>query len=166
MKRWLTGLATIVALAAGAWPQTPPSATIGPAQDRRFAERFRQADRNGDGVITNDEARAAGLWFTEDFGTVDTDRSGTVTLFELGQAAQQRLSRWLADRDAADTDHDGRVTAAEAARVPGLAEAFTRVDRDHDRAVSRAEYESYALDRLSRGAELPSVAPNLFEKRF
>lgn len=166
MRNLIAVAATVVALAGSGWPQTPPAATITPAPDSAFAERFRQADRNGDGVITDDEARAAGLWFTNDFDSVDTDRSGTVTLFELVRAGQQRLSRWLSARDSADTNHDGQLTEAEAAQVPGLASTFTAADRNHDRAVSRAEFESYALDRLNRGADLPSVAPNIFEKRF
>jgi len=32
--------------------------------------------------------------------------------------------------------------------------------------MSRPEFESYALDRLYRNSELPSVAPNIIEKKF
>ncbi len=164
MQALLIVAAIVVVLAGAAWPQTPGA--TGEARDSRFAEHFRQADTNGDGRITEDEARAAGLWFTQDFNSVDTDRNGTVTLFELSQALQQRLSRWLSDFDAADANHDGRVSEDEAARAPSIAEAFTTIDRNKHRAVSRPEYESYAIDRLYRNAELPSVAPNIFEKRF
>ena len=164
MRTLLTAAAVVIALAGAAWPQTP-SAT-GEAQDSLFVERFRQADANGDGRITEEEARAAGLWFTQDFNSVDTDRSGTVTLVELSKALQQRLSRWLSDFDAADTNHDGRVSEEEAARAPSIAEAFTTIDRDKHHAVTRQEYKSYAIDRMYRDAELPSVAPNIFEKRF
>src|SRR5450759_4946963 len=150
MRILLAVAATVAALAGTGWPQTP--STTG-APDSRFAERFRQADTNGDGVITNDEARAAGLWFTRDFNSVDTDRSGTVTLFELGQALQRRLSRWLSDFDAADADHDGRVTEDEARRAPSIAEVFTTIGRNKDHTVSRQEYESYAIDRLYRDSE-------------
>jgi hypothetical protein len=154
----------VVALTGTGWAQAPVETDVVP--ESRFAERFRQADANGDGFISAEEARAAGLWFMQDFDSVDTDRSGTVTLFELGQALQRRLRRWLSERDAADADRDGRLTEAEAARVPSIAEVFTAADRDKDRIVSREEYESYALDRLYRHTELPSVAPNIIEKRF
>jgi len=164
MKRILLTVAAVSALAGAAWSQKP--AAPAPARESRFAERFRQADTNGDGVITPDEARAARLWFSEDFNSVDTDRSGTVTLFELGQALQQRLGRWLSDFDAADANHDGRVTEDEAKRAPSVAGAFSTIDRNKRHAVTRPEYESYAIDRLYRHSELPSVAPNIIEKRF
>lgn len=164
MRTFLAVAAILAVLARTGWPQTPGGP--GETPDSRFAERFRQADANGDGRITEDEARAAGLWFTRDFNSVDTDHSGTVTLFELGQALQRRLSRWLSDFDAADTNHDGRVTEDEAARMPSIGEVFKTTNRSKDRAVSRQEFESYAIDRMYRDSELPSVAPNIIDKRF
>jgi Ca2+-binding EF-hand superfamily protein len=163
MRPLLTVAVTVVALAGAAWPQTPRS-TVAP--ESRFAERFHQADANGDGSITVEEAQAAHLWFKEDFDSVDTDRSGTVTLFELAQALQQRLSHWLSDFDAADVNHDGQVSEEEAAQAPTFANVFTSIDRGKHQAVSRRQYESYAVERIYRDAELPSVAPNIFEKRF
>ena len=162
MRTLLTVAVTVLALAGTGWPQTPRPTG---APDSRFAERFRQADANGDGVITADEARAAHLWFAQDFDKVDTDRSGTVTLFELAQALQQHLSHWLSDFDAADINHDGQVTEDEVARAPTIANVFTTL-RGKRHAVSRQQYESYAIERIYRDAELPSVAPNIFEKRF
>src|SRR5574341_1819719 len=120
MRRFLVVAATLVAFTRAGWPQTPGATGVPESQ---FTERFRQADANGDGLITDDEARAAGLWFTRDFTSVDTDRSGTVTLFELGQALQRRVSRWLSERAAADANHDGKLTQDEAARSPSIAEA-------------------------------------------
>ncbi len=157
--RTLLTLVTVLVLAGAGWSQTPRPTG---APDSRLTERFRQVDLNGDGVITPDEARAAHLLSPRDFESVDADHSGTVTLFELGQA----LSRWLADFDAADANHDGKVTADEAARVPTLATMFTTINRDQHKAVSRQQYEAYAIQRLTRDSELPSVAPNIFEKRF
>jgi Ca2+-binding EF-hand superfamily protein len=159
---------TLVAVAAiavtlASLAQTPPATG---APDKQFTERIRQADTNGDGVISEAEARAAGLWFTQDLGSADTDHSGTVTLFEFGQALQQRLNRWLSDLASVDTNHDGVVTQDEARRVPGIAEAFTTIDRNKDRAVSRDEYDASTIDRIYRSSELPSVAPNIIEKRF
>jgi EF hand domain-containing protein len=163
MRTLLTVAAIVVTLVSLAQAQTPPATG---APDKQFAERFRQADTNGDGVISEAEARAAGLWFTEDLGSVDTDHSGTITLFEFGQAMQQRLNRWLSDLGTVDTNHAGVVKEDEARRVPGVADAFTTIDRHKDRAVRRDESDSYAIDRIYRSSELPSVAPNIIEKRF
>ena len=87
-------------------------------------------------------------------------------IIELGQALQRRVSRWLSGRDSADTNHDGRLTEDEAARAPSIAEAFKTMGRNNDRAVTREEYESHAIDRMYRDSELPYVAPNIIEKRF
>ena len=164
MRTLLVVATAVLALTGPAWAQTPGATAE--ARRSQFAEKFREADTNGDGVISNDEARAAGLWFTEDFNGVDTDRSGTVTLFEFVQAMQRRLSQWLSGFDAADTNRDGVVTEEEARRMPSMAEIFTTTGHDKGRTMSRAEYESYALDRLYRHSELPSVAPNIIQKRF
>jgi hypothetical protein len=163
MRTFLT-VAALLVLTGPAWSQT--SGTTGAGRESQFAERFRAADTNGDGVITADEARAAHLWFEQDFDKVDTDHGGTVTLFEFGQALQQRLSRWLSDFNTADANHDGRLTKGEAQRAPGIAEAFKAMKRNQGSTVTRGEYESYAIDRLYRNSELPSVAPNIIEKRF
>ncbi len=154
----------LVAVGAPAAAQLPGATVEVP--DSQFAARFRQADANGDGVITEAEARAAGLWFTDDLDKVDTDRSGTVTLFEMTQALQQGLKRWMAERDAADTNRDGELSEEEAARAPSIATVFSSVDLNKDRSVSRPEYESYAIERMYRNPDLPSVAPNIIEKRF
>ena len=163
MREFLAITATMMALTSTAWAQTPGATGV---PDSRLAERFRKADTNGDGLITDDEARAAGLCFTQDFKTVDIDGSGTVTLFELGQALQRRVSRWLSDRGSADTNHAGQLTEDEEALAPSIAEAFKTMGRKNHRAVTREEYESYAIDRMSRDSELPYIAPNIIEKRF
>lgn len=163
MRRFFI-VAIVLSFTGTIWAQTPIPA--GHSQESPFAERFRQADTNGDGVIDDAEAHSAGLWFKDDFNSVDTDRSGTVTALELGQALQQRLNRWLADFDAADTDHDGRLSEDEVKRVPSLAEVLTHIAPAKHPAVSRPEYESYAIERLYRDSELPVVAPNIIEKRF
>jgi hypothetical protein len=154
----------VLGLAATAWAQTPKPTGAGP--DSQLTERFNRADANRDGSIDDAEARAAGLWFQDDFSGVDTDRSGTVTLFELGQVLQQRVSSWMSEFDAADLNHDGQVTEAEAKKAPNLWTMLTSGGRAQPATVSRSEFESYAFDRIYRQGDLPSVAPNIIEKRF
>lgn len=131
-----------------------------------MAERFRNADRNGDGVIDAGEARTAGFWFQNDLKEVDNDNSGTVTIFELGQALQRRVARSLSEFDAADTNRDGKLSDDEISRAPTVAEVLDPSKRAKDTSLSRPEYESYAIDRLYRDAELKSVVPNIIDKRF
>jgi Ca2+-binding EF-hand superfamily protein len=129
-----------------------------------LARRFRQADRDGDGKLSEEEARAS-PWFTDEvkhFDGIDRDHNGTVTLAEIGEAIAGQVSEWLG----ADTDHDGRVSEGEAKANSRLREAFNRADADGDRVVTRDEAERMSERTYYRDAELPSVAPNIIEKRF
>jgi hypothetical protein len=49
-----------------------------------------------------------------------------------------------------DTDKDGRISKAEAAKGAKLAKAFDRVDTDHDGFVSRAEMSAAVERRMQR----------------
>ncbi len=161
MKRLFMVLLSVLAAAAQAQQLAP---TL-PASDHSIDQRFRQADTNGDGVISPAEARAAGLWFKNDFSSVDTDRSGTVTLAEIAAALSARLTRSMSEFDAADLDHDGRLSEEEVQRSPGILDALKPIRRESE-GISRPEYESYTLDRIYRSTDLPSVAPNIIEKKF
>jgi hypothetical protein len=161
MAMKITIAAALLLLVSGATYAQPPESS-----EAKFSERFRRADTNGDGVIDGAEARAAGLWFADDLNSVDTDHSGTVTLLELGQALQQRIKGWMSDFDAADTNHDGKLSEAEARNAPRVAQAVKGGTANQAQGMSRPEYESYAIDRLYRNSELPAVAPNIIEKKF
>ncbi len=161
--RILVPLTALLILTGSSLAQT---ATVTPhPQDGKLNERFRRADTNRDGVVSNDEARTASLWFQDDFSSVDTDNSGTVSLFEFGEALQTRLSHSMSDFDAADTNHDGRLSADEMKHSQGIADIL-KPSKRKKAAVSRPEYESYAIEHLYRSADLPSVAPNIIDKRF
>jgi len=49
-----------------------------------------------------------------------------------------------------DTDKDGRISKAEAAKGPKMAKAFDHVDADHDGFVSRAEMSAAVERRMQR----------------
>lgn len=131
---------------------------------RELEDRFRAADRDGDGALSPAEAEQAN-WFgkqVDRFERLDADGSGTVTLVEIGAAISAQVQEWLG----ADTDRDGRVSAAEAqAQSEALADAFRTID-DGDGALTREELESLSQRSYYEHSELPSVAPNIFEKRF
>ena len=160
-----TAFATVVALFLGALALAQTSQPTTSQHQSQFADRFRRADTNGDGVISEAEARAAGL-LKDDFYGMDTDHSGTVTLFELSEAMQKKLGQWMSDFDSADTDHDGKLSQEEIKRAPGVEKMLSSSNQPKAQSMSRPEFESYALDRLYRNSELPSVAPNIIEKKF
>jgi Ca2+-binding EF-hand superfamily protein len=146
----------VVLLATSAVAQTPPSGEL--------EERFRRADRDGDGKLSPAEAQAAS-WFVGEmqrFEGIDRDHSGTVTLVEVGQAVAAQVAGWLG----ADRDKDGRVTEAEAREQRGFDDTFERADADGDRVVTRSELERLSQRSYYRDSELPAVAPNIIEKRF
>ena len=63
------------------------------------AERMKRLDKNGDGVLTPDEAPRL-------FDRPDADGDGKITAEEMAAQAEARLKR-------ADADGDGKVTEAE-----------------------------------------------------
>lgn len=74
----------------------------------RIDERFKQADRNGDGVIDNAEIEAAtaeslDYWVKRFLKRFDVDKDGRVTKDEFDRPARERFAE-------ADLDGDGRIT--------------------------------------------------------
>lgn len=125
-------------------------------------KRFLVADRNGDGALSRQEMEQAG-WMAKEqdrFNTLDSDHSGTVTLAEIGSAVAAQVRQWLA----ADTDRDGRVSAQEA-QSGSLGATFRTID-DGDGYLTTQELEHFGQRNYYEQGELPSVAPNIIEKRF
>ncbi len=154
--------AAALAVATVAWSQTD-SSTILPPSNSGLAESFRKADVNGDGALSIEEARQAGFGLSETFAAVDTDGSGTVTLFEIGEALHRKMSEWAN----ADADGDGEVTEDEAKKgSTAILNAFLKADANTDHQVSREEYQSYSVRQMYRNVEMPSVYPNIIDKKF
>jgi hypothetical protein len=93
-------------------------------------------DADGDARTTRDEARAC---VAKSFASVDGADSGSIGYIGYSDWA----TRWLGDASAlpgpfeVDADHDNRDTLAElTARIDTI---FTRLDRDKDDALVRAE---------------------------
>jgi Ca2+-binding EF-hand superfamily protein len=105
--------------------------------DRFGANWFAQRDRNGDGRITREEARAAALAQFEHF---DRNRDGRVTPAEADASAPQWRQRRVDARFAGlDRDGDGALSIEESKF--GRRE-FTRADRDRDQRVTPREWWS------------------------
>ena len=160
-------VAALVTVALFAAPVAAQDMPTGPATSK-LQKEFDQADANHDGKRSDDEAKAAGFFTTDEpMNSVDTDRDGQVTLFELADAVQRRLRASMSSRDAADTDGDGYVSEDEA-KVSGgsILEIFKRADRDTDGRVSRDEIDVFVHDTYFSETADRGVVPNIFNKRF
>ncbi len=163
---WVT---TLVLLLAGAHPAPAQEPTPAGSPGRREAleARLGQADENRDGKVDAQEARRAGLFVRESFAETDRDRDGFITVFELGQAIQGRLTERLAQRDQADADADGYVTREEAQKsAPGLLTIFERTDSDDDDRLSREELMTEVTAGYYSETRTQPVVPNIIDQRF
>lgn len=91
-----TGQGTAPGVAPGMAPGAVPGATpskVDPEQLNQFLEtRFAAADKNHDGKLTLQEARAGMPGVARNFRLIDTDHKGYVTLDEIKAAAGKRLA--------------------------------------------------------------------------
>jgi hypothetical protein len=145
-------------------PSVKAQITPTPGAAGDLEQRFRLADRNRDDALSRSEAAASG-WFgtqVERFESLDTDRSGTVTLAEIAAGVHSQVESWMR----ADIDRDGRITAEEAQRQPdSVGRIFSEVDSGEG-AVTREELESFSQRGYYQHGDLPAVAPNIIERRF
>jgi len=171
LSRPLLALAACLVALAGAAPAAAqqPTPAVGDANAAAaFQKEFEQADTDKDGRLSEEEARRAGFFTTdESFEATDADRDGTVTLYELGDALQKRLRQWVSEGERADTDKDGYVSREEAQRSGStLAEIFVRADRDGDGRVARDEIDLHARGAFYSETADPGVVPNIINKKF
>jgi hypothetical protein len=107
------------------------------------AERFKQADTNGDGVISRDEAKALPR-LAKSFDEIDANRDGQVSADEMHAFRAKRMEARRADHwKKLDANGDGRVSLEEAkANAPRLAEHFTAIDANGDGFITPEEMKA------------------------
>jgi Ca2+-binding EF-hand superfamily protein len=108
---------------------------------------FEQADKNKDGTLDREEAKAV---CGEKFDVMDTDKDGTLTKEELNVCGRkkhnehdklhQKRSKEFA---AADKDADGTLTKDEAKQLKKVYKNFDAIDADKDGTVSRDEVHDF-----------------------
>lgn len=113
-------------------PEQPPATMV----VEPVAMAIAAFDADGDARTTRAELEAG---VRRSFATVDTKGSGALGYIAFADWAE----RWLGDRNAlpspfeTDADGDNRVSLAELQAK--FAETFSRLDRDKDGVVTRAE---------------------------
>jgi len=161
------GLALLGSASAFAQPAPPPAAP--PATDARpdrGGRMFELLDANRDGRITFEEAWTL---VTARFSTADTDRSGGLSLQELGNLRMrhadaptpppERAARMEQMRGgmfrALDANSDGQVTLDEIR--PAVQARFRSADANADGAVTREELPQRGHHHGHRGERGPDA---------
>jgi len=121
----------------------------------KMEQAFRKADKDNDGTLTRDEAKALPR-VAKNFDQIDTDKDGTVSLDEI-YASAKKVAKEMEEQDkarfdAADKDHDGTLDRDEAKVFPRISQNFDKIDANKDGKVSQDEIKSYAKAQRSAKA--------------
>ncbi|MGH8744643.1 MAG: EF-hand domain-containing protein [Burkholderiales bacterium] len=113
-------------------------------------EHFKKADKDHDGTLTKDEAKAM-PHVAEHFDEIDTDKDGTVSMDEIRAFAKAHHKdahqRGEEQFKKADKDHDGTLTKDEAKAMPNVYKNFDAIDTDKDGTVTLEEIHNYMKSR-------------------
>jgi Ca2+-binding EF-hand superfamily protein len=112
----------------------------------RMEEQFKKADKDNDGTLTKDEAKAM-PHVAKHFKEIDTDKDGTVSMDEIrafmkshkGDAHEHGKESF----NKADKDNDGTLTREEAKAMPNVYKNFDAIDTDKDGTVSLEEVHNF-----------------------
>jgi Ca2+-binding EF-hand superfamily protein len=108
---------------------------------------FEQADKDKDGTLDREEAKAV---CGEKFDVMDTDKDGTLTKEELNVCGRKKHNehdklheKRSKEFAAADKDADGTLTKDEAKKLKKVHKNFDVIDADKDGTVSRDEVHDF-----------------------
>lgn len=73
----------LIALSSSAWASTDKPLPAVPENEQAIVERFKAADKNGDGKITREEAEASMPRVAMAWEKIDVDNKGYITLDQL-----------------------------------------------------------------------------------
>ncbi len=130
--------ATLAALGIASAALLAVAAPEGKEHGGHGMERIKQADTNGDGMISRDEAKALPR-LLEHFNEIDTNQDNQLSRDEMRAFHAKRAEHWKK----LDTNGDGRVSLDEAkANAPRLAEHFKEIDTNGDGFITPKEMKA------------------------
>jgi Ca2+-binding EF-hand superfamily protein len=136
----------LVTLVASVAALVPLAAANAQQQGMKLEERFKQADKDNDGTLDKNEAKAMPR-VEKNFDAIDKDKDGTVSLEEIRasmKAARKEMHEHGMERfKAADKDHDGSLDREEAKAMPRVAKNFDAIDTDKSGTVTEKEIHDY-----------------------
>lgn len=140
--KWM-GFTLMAALAAAALPAfAAEKAGAGRLSVPQVVHLLKQADADGDGQVTFEEASAKFPKVTREvFDKMDRNDDGVLTRADIpARGLRARIQRLREALAAADANGDGNVTLEEALTVPRMTEAvFNRLDRNDDGVINRED---------------------------
>ena len=120
---------------------------------------FKAADKDGDGTLDREEAKAMPR-IAKHFDRIDADKSGTLSLDEIGAAAdrgrkthdkmKEGHEKGKAHFTAADKDNDGSLDREEAKAMPHVAKHFDRIDADKSGTVTVEELRAFMKQHMNK----------------
>jgi Ca2+-binding EF-hand superfamily protein len=120
--------------------------TAGADQASKLEERFKKADKDNDGTLDRNEAKAM-KQVSRHFDEIDKDKDGTVSLDEV-KAALEHAKKGMHEKgeaafQKADKDGDGTLDKQEAKAMPRVEKNFDAIDADKDGTVSLDEIHTF-----------------------
>jgi len=127
--------------------------SLSPAEIENAAKALAKLDKNGDGTLSTDELRPAGLPERPGRQPGEPGRPGQGGAAAGGAASGEMLTRMFETRDA---NKDGKLTGEE---IPErMRQNLERVDSNKDGGIDKAELQQ-AMSRLQQGGGRPGGQP-------
>ena len=148
--KYVASLTAIALTSAAVIAFAAPDGAAGPHRRGDAMERLKQADTDGNGMISREEAKALPM-VSKHFDEIDTNKDNQLSPDELrafhekmraehGNKGRERMAEHFKK---IDTDGDGRISLQEAqANAPRLAEHFKEIDTNADGFITPEELKA------------------------
>lgn len=145
----------------------PLAPSAGDPAGQRLDRQFRQADRDGDGAVSKQEARLHAPDVLRKFDRMDANRDGKVTREEFDRAFETRAKRELDRFHALDTNRDGTLSRQEFLKeAPQGQSAFSALDRNKDGRISQEEYQRMIQRHYWSDLDKSPIPGLIYQKPF